>query len=112
MFYIYYVYIFTNCKIDVSPEDKKKLEGQLSRVIAHVLRSYPSLHYYQGFHDICSVFILLFGEKYACKLMEPVALFYLRDEMFVTMEPVLKQLTILDTLIRLEDIELYEFITE
>lgn len=64
--------------VDVSPEDKKDLENQLSRVITHVLRAYPSLHYYQGFHDICSVFILLFGEKYACKLMEPVALFYLR----------------------------------
>jgi hypothetical protein len=32
--------------------------------------------------------------------------------MYTTMEPVLRQLTILDTLIRLEDIELYDFITE
>ncbi|KAI8640571.1 rab-GTPase-TBC domain-containing protein [Parasitella parasitica] len=97
---------------NVNKEDKAKLQDQLKRVIVHVLRSYPSLHYYQGFHDICSVFILLFGEKYACKLMEPVALFFLRDEMYVTMEPVLKQLTILDTIIRLEDLELYEFIAE
>lgn len=103
---------FNSFPKNVSPEDKKDLENQLSRVITHVLRAYPSLHYYQGFHDICSVFILLFGEKYACKLMEPVALFYLRDEMFTTMEPVLKQLTILDTLIKLEDTELYDFISE
>lgn len=32
--------------------------------------------------------------------------------MFVTMEPILKQLAILDTLIRLEDTELFDFITE
>lgn len=44
--------------------------------------------------------------------MESVALFYLRDGMYTTMEPVLMQLTILDTLIRLEDAELYDFITE
>ncbi|KAI7903830.1 rab-GTPase-TBC domain-containing protein [Cokeromyces recurvatus] len=98
--------------IDIDEEDKRKLEGQLNRVIVHVLRSYPSLHYYQGYHDICSVFILLFGEKYATKLMESVALFYLRYEMYINMEPVLKKLTILDTLIRLEDEELYHFITE
>lgn len=38
--------------------------------------------------------------------------FFNTDEMFVTMEPILKQLTILDTLIRLEDTELFDFITE
>jgi hypothetical protein len=32
--------------------------------------------------------------------------------MYTTMEPVLRQLTILDTLIRLEDVEVYDFITE
>ncbi|CEG69778.1 hypothetical protein RMATCC62417_05792 [Rhizopus microsporus] len=97
---------------NVDDQEKEKLQGQLHRVIIHVLRSYPSLHYYQGFHDICSVFLLLFGEKYACQLMERVALFYLRDAMFATLEPVMKQLTMIDSLIRLEDNELYEFIME
>ncbi|CEI88579.1 hypothetical protein RMCBS344292_02961 [Rhizopus microsporus] len=44
--------------------------------------------------------------------MERVALFYLRDAMFATLEPVMKQLTMIDSLIRLEDNELYEFIME
>ncbi|GAA5814853.1 hypothetical protein MFLAVUS_008356 [Mucor flavus] len=100
---------FNSFPKNISAEDKQKLEGQLSRVITHVLRAYPSLHYYQGFHDICSVIILLFGEKFACKLMEPIAF---TDEMYTTMEPVLKQLTILDTIIQLEDIEVFNFITE
>ncbi|KAI9271102.1 rab-GTPase-TBC domain-containing protein [Helicostylum pulchrum] len=130
---------FNSFPKNLSAEDKQKLEGQLSRVITHVLRAYPSLHYYQGFHDICSVIILLFGEKFACKLMEPIALFFKRypfflyinssyffffnislnfffffstDEMYTTMEPVLKQLTILDTIIQLEDIQVFDFITE
>ncbi|GAA5799960.1 hypothetical protein HPULCUR_005381 [Helicostylum pulchrum] len=100
---------FNSFPKNLSAEDKQKLEGQLSRVITHVLRAYPSLHYYQGFHDICSVIILLFGEKFACKLMEPIAF---TDEMYTTMEPVLKQLTILDTIIQLEDIQVFDFITE
>ncbi|GAN08138.1 TBC1 domain family member 20-like [Mucor ambiguus] len=85
---------FNSFPKNLDEDGKEKLQKQLKNVIVHVLRSYPSLHYYQGFHDICSVFILLF------------------DEMYVTMEPVLKQLTILDTIIRLEDLELYDFITE
>ncbi|KAK4515708.1 uncharacterized protein ATC70_010661 [Mucor velutinosus] len=85
---------FNSFPKNLEEKDKGKLQKQLKNVIVHVLRSYPSLHYYQGFHDICSVFILLF------------------DEMYMTMEPVLKQLTILDTIIRLEDLELYDFITE
>ncbi|KAI8082675.1 rab-GTPase-TBC domain-containing protein, partial [Gilbertella persicaria] len=103
---------FHTFSTSILEEDKERLQDQLSKVITHVLRSYPSLHYYQGFHDICSVFILLFGEKYASKLMEPVALFYLRYEMFMNMDPVLKQLTILDTFIQLEDKELHAFISE
>ncbi|KAG2234298.1 hypothetical protein INT48_000748 [Thamnidium elegans] len=38
--------------------------------------------------------------------------FFSTDEMYTTMEPVLKQLTILDTIIRLEDIEVFNFIIE
>ncbi|OBZ86782.1 TBC1 domain family member 20, partial [Choanephora cucurbitarum] len=107
---------FNSFPKNIDDQEKEKLQAQLDQVITHVLRSYPSLHYYQGFHDICCVFILLFGVKYACKLMESVALFYLRYpffyEMFMNMEPVLKQLTILDTLIRLKDQELHAFISE
>ncbi|KAI8994675.1 rab-GTPase-TBC domain-containing protein [Pilobolus umbonatus] len=103
---------FNSYPKNVSAEDKLKLQGQLERVIVHVLRSYPSLHYYQGFHDICAVILLLFGEVYACQLMNTLAVFYLRDAMSSTFEPILKELTIMDTLIKLEDKELHEFITE
>lgn len=45
-------------------------------------------------------------------MIERVSLFYLRDMMFNSLEPVMKQLTIIDTIVRLEDNELHEFITE
>ncbi|KAI9276301.1 rab-GTPase-TBC domain-containing protein [Sporodiniella umbellata] len=103
---------FNSYPKNVGEEEKDRLRAQLHRVIIHVLRSYPSLCYYQGFHDICSVFLLIFGEKRACQMMERVSLFYLRDTMFTTLEPVMRQLTMVDTLIRLKDKELHEFITE
>ncbi|CAO3673614.1 unnamed protein product [Rhizopus stolonifer] len=103
---------FNSYPKNISEEEKEKLKIQLHRVILHVLRLYPSLHYYQGFHDICSVFLLLFGEKPACQMLERVSLFYLRDVMFATLEPVMKQLTMIDTLICLQDKELHDFITE
>lgn len=45
-------------------------------------------------------------------MLERVSLFYLRDVMFATLEPVMKQLTMIDTLICLQDKELHDFITE
>jgi hypothetical protein len=55
---------------------------------------------------------LLFGEEYAKRMMETVALFYLRDAMFSSLEPILTQLTTVNTIIRLKDPELAEFIEE
>ncbi|CAO3633834.1 unnamed protein product [Cunninghamella echinulata] len=57
---------------------KKVLQQELNQVIVQVLRNFPKLHYYQGFHDICAVFLLLFGQSNAIQLLSHVALFYLR----------------------------------
>ncbi|KAI9029646.1 hypothetical protein CLU79DRAFT_695778, partial [Phycomyces nitens] len=60
-------------------EDRRKaLQDDLSLVILHVLRSCPSLHYYQGFHDVCTVFLLLFGVQKASILVEKLAIYFLR----------------------------------
>lgn len=37
----------SNILLDINEEEKEKLKVQLHRVILHVLRLYPSLHYYQ-----------------------------------------------------------------
>ncbi|KAI8877497.1 RabGAP/TBC [Backusella circina FSU 941] len=96
----------------LTENDKTELQEKLNRVIIHVLRAYPSLHYYQGFHDICSVFLLLFGEDFAKRMMETIALFYLRDAMFSSLEPILRQLTTINTIIGLKDPALSDFISE
>ncbi|CDH54985.1 tbc1 domain family member 20 [Lichtheimia corymbifera JMRC:FSU:9682] len=96
---------------DIRPKTKNQLRSKLQSVILHVLRAYPKLHYYQGFHDIASVFALVFNEKDAGILMENVALFFVRDAMLESLDPILRQLTLMDTLIQKEDPELHEHIT-
>ncbi|KAI8391521.1 rab-GTPase-TBC domain-containing protein [Radiomyces spectabilis] len=71
----------------VSEERRNQLQQELNRVIVRVLRSHPNLHYYQGFHDICAVFLLIF-------------------------EPVIRELTMLDTLLKEEDAELYHHLND
>ena len=41
--------------------------------------SVAKVHYYQGFHDLCSVLLLNCGEKIACACAERLAVFHQRD---------------------------------
>lgn len=41
-------------------EEKEQLRNVLEETIVNLLRKYPTLRYYQGFHDIVSVFIMVF----------------------------------------------------
>ncbi|ODN91450.1 hypothetical protein L198_05966 [Cryptococcus wingfieldii CBS 7118] len=49
---------FVTYPTDISPETKKELQDDLENLIVGVLRKYPALSYFQGFHDILSVFYL------------------------------------------------------
>ncbi|KAH8556096.1 rab-GTPase-TBC domain-containing protein [Umbelopsis sp. PMI_123] len=91
---------------------KKKKQDELNELIVEVLRRNKSLHYYQGFHDICTVFLLIFGKNAAVELVEQVTLFYLRDAMLESMDPILRQVTLLDTIYQHEDQQISNFLQE
>ncbi|KAK6461553.1 hypothetical protein DFJ63DRAFT_319814 [Scheffersomyces coipomensis] len=42
-----------------SPSDMNELKKKLLNLIIKILRKYPTLHYYQGFHDIASIILLV-----------------------------------------------------
>lgn len=69
-----------------------------------------SLHYFQGFHQVCSVLLLILGEKAAKPVAESIALFWLRDSMFSSIDPTLNQLNLLMPLLRGVDKELGDFL--
>ncbi|CAR28407.1 hypothetical protein ZYGR_0S00370 [Zygosaccharomyces rouxii] len=44
------------------PQRKEKLRKLLENVIIHILRKHRQLNYYQGYHDVVSVFIIVFAQ--------------------------------------------------
>ncbi|RUP45483.1 hypothetical protein BC936DRAFT_148112 [Jimgerdemannia flammicorona] len=57
---------------------KTHKQKELHEMIVEILWRNPGLHYYQGFHDICTSFLLILGKKQAIPAAENVALFFLR----------------------------------
>lgn len=64
----------------------------------------------QGFHDICTCFLLVLGKKAAIPAAENVALFFIRDAMLDSFDPISKQLRLMSSLIEYEDPELTLFL--
>ncbi|KAJ2632634.1 GTPase-activating protein gyp8 [Coemansia sp. RSA 1290] len=76
-------------------------QRQLTHVVCSVLRSYPWLSYYQGFHELSLVFLLVFGsERPAAEAVRMVALFFVRDAMASNLDHVLQQLQLLYVLLK------------
>nr|CAX73819.1 TBC1 domain family member 20 [Schistosoma japonicum] len=46
-----------------TPEEIESIQKIVTRLVLSVLVDNPSLHYYQGFHDICYIFFSVLGEK-------------------------------------------------
>ncbi|KAJ9055131.1 GTPase-activating protein gyp8 [Entomophthora muscae] len=91
---------------------KDALRAQLATLIKKVLRAQPKLCYFQGYHDIAACFLLVMGPNRAVRALYNISLFYIRDAMQSKLEPVMQQLDLIFTLIRLTDEQLYRFLEE
>ncbi|KAI8975210.1 rab-GTPase-TBC domain-containing protein [Mycotypha africana] len=91
---------------DVTPTFKASKQQELHCMIVEILWRNPNLKYYQGFHDICTVFLLVLGKKAAIPAAENVALFFIRDALLDSFDPISKQLRIMSSIIEYEDREL------
>ncbi|KAF9201280.1 hypothetical protein BGZ49_008466 [Haplosporangium sp. Z 27] len=103
---------FTHLPTDTKSQQsfKKQKQEDLLHVISDVLQRHPKLSYYQGFHDVCTCLILVLGKEAAMPAAESLAMFFFRDCMLDNLEPVLDQLSLMTTLLRLEDPEVQEFL--
>ncbi|KAG1051764.1 hypothetical protein G6F43_006054 [Rhizopus delemar] len=95
---------------DISPVLKAQKQQELHCMLVEILWRNPNLKYYQGFHDICTCFLLVLGKKAAIPAAENVALFFLRDAMMDSLEPISKQLRLMSSIIEYEDSELTSFL--
>ena len=76
---------------------------ELSALITEVLRRHPQLSYFQGYHDICQVFLLVLGPEAAVAAVEHISLLRIRDFMLPSMSPSLLHLRLLPPLLHRVD---------
>ncbi|KAN0071510.1 Rab-GTPase-TBC domain containing protein [Elaphomyces granulatus] len=85
---------------------EKELEGrkqELSGLITEVLRRYPMLCYFQGYHDIAQVMLLVLGSQQAVPALTRVSLFRIRDYMLPSLSPALKHLQLIPSILQKAD---------
>jgi hypothetical protein len=100
----------TSSRADPSEPEKQlqQRKKDLSYVILHVLRRHPSLSYFQGYHDIVQVFLLVLGPEHAPAAVARLSLLRIRDFMLSSLEPALAQLELLRPILRAADPVLYD----
>ncbi len=78
-----------------------KNKAQLSDLITAVLRQNPYLHYFQGYHDICQVLLLVLSPPSNTLILSVARLSALRirDFMLPTLQPALSQLRLIPPII-------------
>jgi TBC1 domain family member 20 len=95
-------------------EPEKTIEARkriLFDLIIRVLRNHPSLCYFQGFHDIAQVLMLVLGADSAYPAIEAVSLLRIRDYMLPSMTPALKHLQLLPAILQAADPEVASHLT-
>jgi hypothetical protein len=78
--------------------------GVLGSVIHQVLSKHPdTINYYQGYHDISSVILIVVGSRRFLRFLERTSLHYLRDWMDGTFEPTMHALQAMGVLLHRVD---------
>eukprot|EP01119_Soliformovum_irregulare_P008772 TRINITY_DN21879_c0_g1_i1.p1 TRINITY_DN21879_c0_g1~~TRINITY_DN21879_c0_g1_i1.p1 ORF type:complete len:376 (+),score=88.04 TRINITY_DN21879_c0_g1_i1:99-1226(+) len=84
--------------------------AQLSRVVNALLSNNPDLHYYQGYHDITSIVLLIADtEEATYAMMDRLSKNHIRFALNSTLETTKKILELLFPLISFADKELYQY---
>ena len=90
---------------------REKRRKALSDVMVAVLSRNHALHYYQGFHDVCSVFLVVMDDDpVAFAVAEVVADRYLRDFMAKDFEVLSKAMRLIMVLVEVGDRRLHAFL--
>lgn len=93
---------------DIGAEARTNRAQQLTKVITKIVSEDTNLHYFQGFHDICSVFLLVAGEALGYRLIHRFVYTYCRDAMRPTFDLTSSLMSLIPLLIRSVDVPLYE----
>ncbi|KAF2805094.1 uncharacterized protein BDZ99DRAFT_424309 [Mytilinidion resinicola] len=89
--------------------DKRKRE--LSNVITEVLRRHPILCYFQGYHDIVQVILLVLGAKHSPAAVTRLSLLRIRDFMLPSLDAAISHLHLLHPILDTVDPALREHLS-
>ncbi|GES61554.1 TBC domain protein [Aspergillus terreus] len=78
-------------------------KDELGRLITQVLRHFPMLCYFQGYHDVVQVLLLVLGGEKAAPVVARISLFRIRDYMLPSLTPTLKHLQLIPAIIERSD---------
>lgn len=98
--------------LDESEAQLERRKSELSAVITQVLRTYPMLSYFQGFHDIVQVFLLVLGVDDAAAAVSHLSLLRIRDFMLPSLSPSLAHLRLLPSILQVADTKLCKHLSE
>ncbi|EED16727.1 TBC domain protein, putative [Talaromyces stipitatus ATCC 10500] len=84
-------------------EELERRKQQLSDLITETLRRYPMLCYFQGYHDIAQVLLLVLGAQLARPAFSRVSFLRIRDYMLPSLSPALKHLHLIPAILEVTD---------
>ncbi|QMW40413.1 hypothetical protein G4B11_003693 [Aspergillus flavus] len=90
---------YPNC----SDEELASKKDELSFLIKQVLRHYPMMCYFQGYHDIVQVLLLVLGGQMAASAVTRLSLFRIRDYMLPSLSPTVKHLQLIPAIMERAD---------
>ncbi|KAH3767643.1 threonine dehydrogenase [Pelomyxa schiedti] len=83
---------------------------ELSSMLNTILTKHQDLHYFQGYHDIATVFLLVCGPKLGMALLETLSTTKLRAWLSPTLQPIQSMLELLPVVLRHADPQVADFI--
>lgn len=89
-----------------SEDELKARRLSLEDVLCSTLRNTPELSYFQGFHDIAQVFLLVLGQNSSKIVLQRLAVLKIRDFLLPTMEGTTLQLQLVPAILYVADPEL------
>ncbi|PBP25984.1 GTPase-activating protein gyp10 [Diplocarpon rosae] len=85
--------------IDQTPQDLDSRKAELSDLITEVLRRQPYLYYFQGYHDICQVLLLVLEPRNRAPVVARLSALRIRDFMLPTFAQALTQLNLIPAIL-------------
>lgn len=102
----------------LSPDEIEQLRKRLFCLVVRVLRKYPFLNYYQGYHDVASVVLLVFNDfgvtddEHAFLVLEKITLNHLRDFMISEIALSINHLKLIPCIVEEVDPVLFQVIRQ